>query len=68
MAEYERTRNEAIYKREITTDEPNAHAEMIMKIEGVPDEKVEELRKKFIALCKEVEAVVRKETSPVAEN
>ena len=29
MAEVERTRNEVIYKREITTDEPNAHAEFI---------------------------------------
>lgn len=62
MAESERVRNEVIYKKEITTDEPNAHAELIMKIEGVSDEKTEGLRKKFLALYEDMEEVVRKET------
>ena len=38
MAEVERTRNEVIYKREITTDEPNAHAELNLKVDGLPEE------------------------------
>lgn len=46
MAEVERTRNEVIYKREITTDEPNAHAELILKVDGLPEEALDILRKK----------------------
>jgi hypothetical protein len=63
MAEVERTRNEVIYKREITTDEPNAHAELILKVDGLPEEALDILRKKFNALAEMVEREVREKTS-----
>lgn len=63
MAELERTRNEVIYKREITTDEPNAHAELILKVDGLPEETLDILRKKFNALAEMVEREVREKTS-----
>ena len=63
MAEVERTRNEVIYKREITTDEPNAHAELILKVDGLPEETLDILRKKFNALAEMVEREVRENTS-----
>lgn len=66
MAEVERTRNEVIYKREITTDEPNAHAELILKVDGLPEETLDILRKKFNALAEMVEREVRKKASLTA--
>jgi hypothetical protein len=66
MAEVERTRNEVIYKREITTDEPNAHAELILKVDGLPEETLDILRKKFNALAEMVEREVREKTSLTA--
>ena len=66
MAEVERTRNEVIYKREITTDEPNAHAELILKVDGLPEETLDILRKKFNALAERVEREVREKTSLTA--
>lgn len=65
-AEVERTRNEVIYKREITTDEPNAHAELILKVDGLPEEALDILRKKFNALAEMVEREVREKTSLTA--
>ena len=50
MAELEHTRNEVIYKREIITDEPNAHAELILKVEGLPENTLGVLRMKFNSL------------------
>jgi len=66
MAEVERTRNEVIYKREITTDEPNAHAELILKVDGLPEETLDILRKKFNELAEMVEREVREKTSLTA--
>lgn len=66
MGEVERTRNEVIYKREITTDEPNAHAELILKVDGLPEEALDILRKKFNALAEMVEREVREKTSLTA--
>lgn len=66
MAEVERTRNEVIYKREITTDEPNAHAELILKVDGLPEETLDILRKKFNSLAEMVEREVREKTSLTA--
>lgn len=64
MAELEHTRNEVIYKREITTDEPNAHAELILKVEGLPENTLGVLRMKFNSLAeKMVEREVRENTS-----
>lgn len=63
MAELERTRNEVIYKREITTDEPNAHAELILKVEGLQESALEILRMKFNSLAEMVEREVRENTS-----
>ena len=60
MAELEHTRNEVIYKREITTDEPNAHAELILKVEGLPENTLGVLRMKFNSLAEMVEREVRK--------
>ena len=59
----ERKRSEVIYKKEITTDEPNTHAEVILKAEGLSEEANAELRKHFLTLCEEVEKAVQKETS-----
>lgn len=59
MAELERTRDEVIYKREITTDEPNAHAELILKVEGLPENTLGVLRMKFNSLAEMVEREVR---------
>ena len=55
MAELEHTRNEVIYKREIITDEPNAHAELILKVEGLPENTLGVLRMKFNSLAEMVE-------------
>lgn len=66
MAEVERTRNEVIYKREITTDEPNAHAELILKVDGLQEETLDILRKKFNELAEMVEKEVREKTSLTA--
>ena len=63
MAELECTRNEVIYKREITTDEPNAHAELILKVEGLPENTLGVLRMKFNSLAEMVEREVRENTS-----
>ena len=63
MAELVRTRNEVIYKREITTDEPNAHAELILKVEGLPENTLGVLRMKFNSLAEMVEREVRENTS-----
>lgn len=38
-----------------------------MRIEGVPDEKTEKLRKKFVALYKNMEDVVRAETAVLGQ-
>jgi hypothetical protein len=50
-------------KREITTDEPNAHAELILKVEGLPENTLGVLRMKFNSLAEMVEREVRENTS-----
>lgn len=64
VAECERRCSEVIYRKSITTDEPDTHAEATLKIEGLTEEATAELRKHFLKLCEEVEAAVQKETSP----
>lgn len=53
-------------KEKITTDEPNAHAELILKVDGLPEETLDILRKKFNALAEMVEREVREKTSLTA--
>lgn len=50
----------------ITTDEPNAHAELILKVDGLPEETLDILRKKFNALAEMVEREVREKASLTA--
>lgn len=57
-----RIRNIVEYRKSITTDELDTYAELVMKIENLPDEKVEKLRKQFLDLYEEMEEAVRKET------
>lgn len=59
-----RMRNAVEYKKSVTTDDPDAYAEAVLKFEGLKDERTEELRQLFSKFYAEVEAIVRKETSP----
>lgn len=62
-----RTRNIVEYKRSVTTDEPDAFAEVTLKFEGLTEKRTEELRKFFNKFYAEVEAIVHKETSIAAD-
>lgn len=63
MAESERKSNEVIYKKSITTDNPNSNMEVALRFENFTEESTTELRKHFLKLCEEVEKIVEKETS-----
>lgn len=63
MAELERKSDEVIYRKEITTDNPNSHTEVTLRFENLTEESTTELRKHFLKLCEEVEKIVEKETS-----
>lgn len=53
------------YKKSVTTDEPNAYAEVVLKFEGVSEERTDELRQIFNRFYAKVEAIVCEETSPL---
>lgn len=59
-----RMRNIVEYKKNITTDDPDAYAEAVLKFEGLTEKRTEELRKIFNKFYAEVETIVHKETSP----
>lgn len=63
MAESERKSNEVIYKKSITTDNPDSNMEVTLRFENFTEESTTELRKHFLKLCEEVEKIVEKETS-----
>lgn len=65
MAECERKQNRTIYEQQITTDNPDAYANLKLTIEGISETGVAELRKKFLGLWQEVERTVQKETNPL---
>ena len=66
MAEV-RTRNIVEYKKNITTDDPDAYAEAVLKFEGLEEKGTEELRQLFNKFYAEVEAIAHKETSIAAD-
>lgn len=43
------------YKKRITANDPDTYAEVILKLEGLTEKEVEEMRKSFNAFYKEVE-------------
>lgn len=57
-------RNIVEFKKSVTTNDPDAYAEAVLKFEGLRDEKTEELQRIFNKFYAEVEAIVYKETSP----
>lgn len=51
------------YRKRITVDDPDAYAEVTLILEGLTDERTEELHKIFSKFYEEIETVVRKEMS-----
>lgn len=64
MAEMQTTKNMIVYKRQITTDGPDAHAEAVLEFEGLPEVRAAEIREKFNRFFECIEQIVRKETGP----
>lgn len=62
-----RMRNIVEYKKNITTDDPDAYAEAVLKFEGLTEKRTEELRQLFNKFYAEVEAIVYEETRPYFE-
>lgn len=56
------------YRKSITVDDPDAYAEVTLRLEGLMDEGTEELHKIFSKFYEEIETVVRKEMSGSKEN
>lgn len=63
MAEQERYKNEVVFKKEIITDDPDAYAAVTLSFEGLTEERTGKLRELFNGFYKEVEEIVKKETS-----
>lgn len=63
MAEVEKSKNMVVYRKQITTDGPEAYAEAILEFDGLPEKRTAELREKFNSFFKDVEKIVKKETS-----
>lgn len=64
MAEMQKIKNMIVYRKQITTDEPDAHAEAVLEFEGIPEERTAEIREKFNRFFEDIEQIVKKETSP----
>lgn len=63
-----RERNIVEYKKSITTDEPDAYAEAVLKFEGLTEKRTEELRQLFNKFYAEVDAIVHEETIEIQRN
>lgn len=63
MAEEVRKNGIVTYQKQITTDEPNAYAEVTLKFEGLMESRVLELRDLFNKFFAEVEGMVLEDTS-----
>lgn len=63
MAEIEKLKNMVAFRKQITTDGPQAYAEAILKFDGLPEQRTAELREKFNSFFEDVEKIVKKETS-----
>ena len=59
----EKSKNVVTYRKQITTDEPEAYAEAILEFDGLSEERTAELREKFNSFFEYVERIVKKETS-----
>lgn len=67
MAEEVRKNDIVTYRKEITTDEPNAYAEVVLKFEGLQESRLAELRDLFNKFFAEVEGMVLEDTSIAAD-
>lgn len=63
MAKEVRKSNLVTYQKQITTDEPNAYAEVVLKFENLKESRVLELRDLFNKFATEVEKMVLENTS-----
>ncbi len=63
MVEIEKLKDIVEFRKQITTDGPEAYAEVILKFEGLPEERTAELREKFNSFFDDIEKIVKKETS-----
>lgn len=51
------------YKKRITTNDPDTYVEAILKLEGLTENEVEEMRKSFNTFYKEVETIMHKKAA-----
>lgn len=63
MAEEVRKRSMTTYQKQITTDEPDAYAEVVLKFENLQESRAAELRDLFNKFAAEVEGMVLEDTS-----
>lgn len=63
VVEIEKLKDIVEFRKQITTDGPEAYAEVILKFEGLPEERTAELREKFNSFFDDIEKIVKKETS-----
>lgn len=63
MAEEVRKSSMITYQKQITTDEPNAYAEITLKFENLQESRIAELRELFNKFAAEVEGMVLEDTS-----
>lgn len=62
MAGIEKSKDMVVFKKQITTDGPEAYAEAILKFDGLPEKWTAELREKFNSFFEDVEKIVKKES------
>lgn len=63
MAEEVRKRSMTTYQKQITTDDPDAYAEVVLKFENLQESRIAELRDLFNTFFGEVEGIVKEDTS-----
>lgn len=63
MAEEVTKRSMTTYQKQITTDEPDAYAEVVLKFENLKESRAAELRDLFNKFAAEVEGMVLEDTS-----
>lgn len=63
MAEEVRKRSMTTYQKQITTDEPDAYAEIMLKFENLKESRAAELWDLFNKFAAEVEGMVLEDTS-----
>lgn len=63
MAEEVRKSSMITYQKQITADEPDAYAEIMLKFENLQESRIAELRELFNKFAAEVEGMVLEDTS-----